>query len=175
MSDCQDISQNTSERPEITAWLILAKESRFFCKDCPKLRKNGKMLENVNCRKRNGRFLCEDEIHRRDVSRNAENMTQLVLFWRISPDFPMSCWLNRDILTQLVQSEGESGRSRHRPWHHHRPESRPVIYMHETVAAPDIVIPNHHIQSQTRPDIYLHIETHTFAPDPFYWSQDAVR
>ena len=33
------------------------------------------MLENVNCRKRNGRFLCEDEIHHRDVSRNAENMT----------------------------------------------------------------------------------------------------
>ena len=36
-------------------------------------------------------FLCEDDIHHRAVSRNAGNMTQLVLFWDISPDFPMSC------------------------------------------------------------------------------------
>ena len=49
------------------------------------------MQENVNRRRRNGRFLCEDEIHHRAVSRNAENTTQLMLFWDISPDFPMSC------------------------------------------------------------------------------------
>ena len=51
------------------------------------------MQENVNRCKRNGRFLCEDEIHLQAVSRNTENMTQLVLFWGLSPDFPMSCCL----------------------------------------------------------------------------------
>ena len=35
----------------------------IFCKDCPKPRKTGKMQENVNRRKRNGRFFCEDEMH----------------------------------------------------------------------------------------------------------------
>ena len=49
------------------------------------------MQENGNRRRRNGRFLREDDIHHRAVSRNAEYTTQLVLFWDISPDFPMSC------------------------------------------------------------------------------------
>ena len=79
---------------EITVWLILAKESRIFCaRIVQNHEKTGKMQENVNRRRRNGRFLCDDDIHHRAVSRNAENMTQLMLFWGISHDFPMSCWL----------------------------------------------------------------------------------
>ena len=48
------------------------------------------MQENVNRRKRNGHFLCEDEIHLRAVSKNATNQAQLEIH-TFAPDPILQC------------------------------------------------------------------------------------